>query len=55
MNKNNKVVQNSDFFLRIELEVEALSGIGVQVVYYHVGREENVEADRLAKAATTKA
>lgn len=53
VNKKKEVVKNSDGFLRIKREVEALSMIGVQVVYYHVGREENVEADRLAKAAIT--
>jgi ribonuclease HI len=53
--KNKEVVKNSDGFLRIKHEVEALSMIGVQVVYYHVGREENLEADRLAKAAITRA
>jgi ribonuclease HI len=53
--KNKEVLRNSDGFLRIKREVEALSLIGVQVVYYHVGREENLEADRLAKAAIVKA
>jgi ribonuclease HI len=55
VNKKKKVLENSDGFLRIKREVDALSMIGVRVVYYHVGREENLEADRLAKAAITSA
>lgn len=55
VNKKNKVVNNSDDFLRIKREVEDLSMIGVQVVYYLVRREENFEADQLAKAAITRA
>ncbi len=53
-NKQGKVVKNSKGFLRIQREVDALSRIGVQVVYYHVCREENAAADRLARAAIVK-
>ena len=53
-NKRGKVVKNSEGFLRIKSEVEALSIVGVQVVYYHVCREENAAADGLARAAIVK-
>jgi hypothetical protein len=49
VNKNGKAVENSEGFLRLRTEVEKLSMVGVQVVYYLVDREENVEADALAK------
>lgn len=51
-NKKGKVVGNSDGFLGVRRAVEALSMVGAQVAYYHVPREHNTEADRLAKKAT---
>ena len=55
VNKKGEKVKNSEGFMRIKEGVEPLSMIGIQVEYYHVDREENAEADRLAKAATIKA
>ncbi|TVY42544.1 Ribonuclease H1 [Lachnellula occidentalis] len=49
VNKTGKAVENSKGFLRLESEVQMLSMVGVQVVYYLVSREENKEADILAK------
>lgn len=49
MNKAGKVVENSKAFLRLANKVQELSMIGVQVVYYLVARDENEEADVLAK------
>lgn len=49
VNKNGKPAENSESLLRLRTEVEKLSMVGVQVVYYLVDREENVEADALAK------
>jgi hypothetical protein len=49
VNKKGKAVENSKGFLRPRAEVEELSMVGVQVAYYLVEREENVEADALAK------
>ncbi|KAK0100881.1 hypothetical protein ONS95_007326 [Cadophora gregata] len=51
MNKAGKAVENSQAFLRLQKEVDALSRVGIQVAYYHVGREENRDADALAKAS----
>ncbi|KAH6722018.1 ribonuclease H-like domain-containing protein [Leptodontidium sp. MPI-SDFR-AT-0119] len=51
VNKDGKLVENSQAFLRLQSEVEKLSMVGVQVAYYHVGRQENKEADGLAKAS----
>lgn len=50
-NKQGKLVQNSNGFLRIKKEVELLSFVGVQVVYHLVPREENSCADALANAS----
>ena len=50
-NKKGKKIANSESFLGIRREVSELSKVGVQVVWYHVGRAENTHADRLAKAA----
>ncbi|KAG4435370.1 hypothetical protein IFR05_009156 [Cadophora sp. M221] len=49
VNNDGKPAENSQGFLRLESEVEKLSMVGVQVAYYHVGREENQQADALAK------
>ncbi|OWP06184.1 hypothetical protein B2J93_823 [Marssonina coronariae] len=51
VNRQGKLIENSQTFLRLQDEVEKLSMVGVQVAYYHVGREENKEADHLAKAS----
>lgn len=48
-NKQGKPIANSQAFLRLQNAVGELSMVGVQVAYYHVGREENQEADALAK------
>jgi hypothetical protein len=52
INKVGKVVENSAEFLKLRGEVEKLSVVGVQVAYYLVRREENEEADSLAKEAS---
>ncbi|KAH7356983.1 ribonuclease H-like domain-containing protein [Rhexocercosporidium sp. MPI-PUGE-AT-0058] len=52
--KDGKVVGNSEAFLRLQSEVEKLSMVGVQVAYYHVEREENMEADGLAKSSIAR-
>lgn len=49
-NKRGEKIANSDILLAIKDEVEKLSRVGVQVMYYHVSREFNREADSLAKA-----
>ncbi|KAH7407411.1 ribonuclease H-like domain-containing protein [Cadophora sp. MPI-SDFR-AT-0126] len=51
VNKNGKVVENSEAFLRLQSAVEGLSMARCQVEYYHVGREENKDADSLAKGS----
>jgi len=51
VNKSGKPVENSQGFLRLKSEVEKLSMVGVQVVFYLVAREENKEADMLAKGS----
>ncbi|KAF4636562.1 hypothetical protein G7Y89_g1525 [Cudoniella acicularis] len=51
VNKSGKAVENSEAFLRLKSEVEKLSMVGVQVAYYLVAREENKEADTLAKGS----
>ena len=48
-NKRGDIIKNSDVFEKLLEGVDQLSRIGVQVVYYHVGREHNVMADALAK------
>lgn len=48
-NKHGKAVANSTGLLEVLGEVRALSKVGVQVAWYHVGREDNTHADRLAK------
>lgn len=55
VNKRGEVIKNSEGFMRIEDEVDALSMVGVQVAYYHVRCEENAEADQLARAAVAGA
>lgn len=44
-------VKNGKGFVELNREVEALSKVGVQVKWYHVPREYNREADRLARLA----
>jgi ribonuclease HI len=53
-NQKGQVVGNSKEPLALQQEVEALSRVGVQVVYYHVPRELNLEADKLAKEGIKK-
>lgn len=51
VNKAGKPVENSEGFLRLKTEVENLSMVGAQVVYYLVARDENKDADLLAKGS----
>ncbi|KAI1412816.1 hypothetical protein F5Y13DRAFT_162716 [Hypoxylon sp. FL1857] len=51
MNEKGRAITNSEGFMRLNNEVDALSRVGIQVVWYHVPREHNQEADRLAQAA----
>ncbi|KAI1273595.1 ribonuclease H-like domain-containing protein [Xylaria sp. FL0933] len=51
MNEQRKPVKNSDGFANLVHEVQELSKVGVQVVWYYVPREYNREADDLAKSA----
>jgi hypothetical protein len=51
VNKAGKTVENSEAFLWLKSEVEKLSMVGVQVAYYLVAREENKEANMLAKGS----
>lgn len=51
INRVGKPVKNSEGFMKLKREVEELSMIGVQVAYYVVGREDNQEADALAKTS----
>ncbi|KAF3933806.1 hypothetical protein ABW20_dc0107236 [Dactylellina cionopaga] len=44
-------VQNGEGFRQIREERDKLSMVGVQVVWYHVPRRFNIEADRLANIA----
>ncbi|KAK7755194.1 hypothetical protein SLS62_002699 [Diatrype stigma] len=44
-------VKNSKGFVELSHAVEALSKVGIQVAWYHVPREYNTEADRLARLA----
>ena len=53
-NQKGEAIANSEVFLAIKAEAEELSRVGVQVVYYHVGREFNREADALAKAGVAR-
>ena len=48
-NRKGNIIKNSDLIKQIVDEVEELSLVGIQVVYYQVGREHNVHADKLAK------
>jgi hypothetical protein len=50
LNKKGQRFENSEGFLRLKREVEKLSVVGVQVVYYRVAREDNGPAYALAKA-----
>lgn len=52
-NQKGEDIANSEVFLAIKVEVEELSRVGVQVVYYHVRRKFNREADALAKAGAS--
>jgi ribonuclease HI len=53
-NQRGQVIANSNELFALQQEVEALSHVGVQVVYYHVPRELNPEADKLAKECIKK-
>lgn len=53
--KDGKTAENSQVFNRIVNEVDALAGVGVQVVWYHVLRQEISQADRLARAGSLAA
>ncbi|RVD89473.1 uncharacterized protein DFL_000480 [Arthrobotrys flagrans] len=50
-NRRGQVIENSDGFRRIFDERDKLSMVGVQVVWYHVPRRFNANADRLANSA----
>jgi len=47
-NRGGKAIANSEAFLKAQNEVTRLAEFGVQVVFYHISREDNVDADRLA-------
>jgi len=47
--KKGKAIANSVEFMEVIGEVKELAKVGVQVAWYHVRREENVHADRLAR------
>lgn len=51
---NGHVVVNSKGISRIVEEVKALADVGVQVVYHHIPRELNFDADSLARAGALK-
>ena len=53
-NKSGTPIKNSAGFQRIFDEVEKLSQVGVQVVYYHLLRDHNRNADELAKNAVRR-
>lgn len=50
-NRKNHVIANSDAFRELVEEVQLLSTVGVQVMWYQVPRKFNAEADALANAA----
>ncbi|KAI1752352.1 hypothetical protein F4782DRAFT_530607 [Xylaria castorea] len=50
-NEQDVAVHNSDGFAKLTHEVQELSMVGVQVVWYHVPREFNKEAGALAQLA----
>ncbi|KAI0469096.1 ribonuclease H-like domain-containing protein [Xylaria cf. heliscus] len=51
MNRQGHVIRNGHVFAKLADEVQELSMVGVQVAWYHVPREFNQEADRLARLA----
>ena len=51
VNARDRPVCNADLFRKLDDAVEELSDEDVQVQFWHVGREENGEADCLANAA----
>ncbi len=53
-NQKGEDIANSKELLALKVEVEELSRVGVQVVYYHVRREFNREADALAKDGVSR-
>ncbi|KAI1371287.1 hypothetical protein F4677DRAFT_450552 [Hypoxylon crocopeplum] len=50
-NERGQIVKNGEGFAQIDAEVDALSRVGVQVEWYHVPKECNKEANRLAQTA----
>ena len=53
--KSKKTILNSKAIRLVEEEVEKLAKLGIEVVYYHVGRGENSEADALARQGAKEA
>lgn len=54
VNNDERKIKNSDMFLAINHEVRQLSRVGVQVMYYHIPREFNKDANALAKSSVEK-
>ncbi|OTA66057.1 hypothetical protein K449DRAFT_420718 [Hypoxylon sp. EC38] len=50
-NEEGHAVENSEGFVQLDHEVDALSRIGIQVMWYYVPRWHNREARRLAQAS----
>ena len=56
INQNSgKLIQNSSAIRALVKEVEALADLGIEIVYYHVLREDNSDADRLARIGAESA
>lgn len=54
-NKRGDAIKNSDGFRQVKAEVEALSMVEIQAVYYQIPREHNMAADSLSRKAIEKA
>ncbi|PBK73553.1 ribonuclease H-like protein [Armillaria solidipes] len=52
LNSRGERPSNLDLFLRLDLLITTLECTGIQVGFWKIGREDNHEADSLAKAAT---
>ncbi|KAK0240664.1 ribonuclease H-like domain-containing protein [Armillaria nabsnona] len=52
LNSRGERPKNLDLFLRLDLLITTLECTGIQVGFWKIGREDNHEADSLAKAAT---
>lgn len=50
INAKGQRVTNEDMFRQLDTEIESLNELGVEVQFWHVHREENSMADRLANA-----